>query len=696
MCTIKYCSKFNTRYEVYIRNTSLSLLMSRAGTALRPKTISGGTTLSKIQNQIQDGEYNTTIYTLIKNHDYTDAIDILLQQYESSYSKSRATLSLLGYCYYHIEEFAKASEMYGQLVEFYPSVEEYAIYYAQCLYKAGMYIEAQTSCVNIESEQYGHKIKKLQATISYEMDELQQAQHFLEQCIVDDSDLIVLQGCVCFKLGKYEEALSHFQKAVNSLGAKPHLMYNLALMNYKLGHYEIALQHINELIKIGAKEHPELAIGSMTDGIETKSVGNTQSLRETALIEAFNLKSAIKYMLKNITGAKEALTDMPPRDESELDPVTLHNSALVNMDEDPTTGFKKFNYLLQNPPFPPETFQNLLLFYIQFKYYDLTADVLAENSHLSWQYLHQENQILYDFLDGMITTQTSPAEGYHKFNMLATKHIEGLRKLTKKVQDSKNSEDKIILKKTIAEYDKALEEYISVLMAQANIYWNLQNYPMVEKIFRQSAEFASEHECWKLNVAHVFFMQGTKFREAIRYYEPIVENYHDNLLDCSAIVLANLCVSYIMTSMNEKAEEIMQHLEREEEKLSISQPDKQPLHLCIVNLVIGTLYCSKGNYEFGINRIIKSLEPYHKKIMTDTWFYAKRCLLAFASAISKHLTSIKQSSKLELIMFLDQAELYGDKIPAFIPLDPTETSDKIKTVKEEVRILKKMFIVLFE
>lgn len=51
-------------------------------------------------------------------------------------------------------------------------------------------------------------------------------------------------------------------------------------------------------------------------------------------------------------------------------------------------------------------------------------------------------------------------------------------------------------------------------------------------------------------------------------------------------------------------------------------------HLCIVNLVIGTLYCSKTNYDFGVGRIIKSLEPLQKKLNTDTWFYAKRCFLA--------------------------------------------------------------------
>jgi tetratricopeptide repeat protein 30 len=48
-------------------------------------------------------------------------------------------------------------------------------------------------------------------------------------------------------------------------------------------------------------------------------------LRETALIEAFNLKAAIEYSIKNFASAKEALVDMPPRGENELDPVTLMN-----------------------------------------------------------------------------------------------------------------------------------------------------------------------------------------------------------------------------------------------------------------------------------------------------------------------------------------------------------------------------------
>ena len=64
----------------------------------------------------------------------------------------------------------------------------------------------------------------------------------------------------------------------------------------------------------------------------------------------------------------------------------------------------------------------------------------------------------------------------------------------------------------------------------------------------QAAEFCSEHEVWKLNVAHVFFMQETKFKDSIRYYDPIVKRLQESLVDVTAIVLANLCVSYIMTS----------------------------------------------------------------------------------------------------------------------------------------------------
>lgn len=60
---------------------------------------------------------------------------------------------------------------------------------------------------------------------------------------------------------------------------------------------------------------------------------------------------------------------------------------------------------LSRPPFPAETFGNLLLLYVKYQYYDLAADVLAENKKLHDTHLGKE---LYDFLEAVILTQSSP------------------------------------------------------------------------------------------------------------------------------------------------------------------------------------------------------------------------------------------------------------------------------------------------
>jgi len=218
------------------------------------------------------------------------------------------------------------------------------------------------------------------------------------------------------------------------------------------------------------------------------------------------------------------------------------------------------------------------------QYYDLAADVLAENAHLTYKCL---SPYLYEFIDAKIIQQTSPEEAFRKLDEIATHHTEKLRKLTKQVQEHRQNHDDEAVKRVVEEYDETLECYVPVLMAQAKIYWDKDDYQQVEKIFRKSVEFCSEHDTWKLNVAHVLFMQETKFKEATGFYEAIVKKNYDNLLGISAIILANLCVSYIMTSHTEEAEEIMKKIEKEEEEISYDDPDRKLYHLCIVNLVIG-------------------------------------------------------------------------------------------------------------
>lgn len=141
----------------------------------------------------------------------------------------------------------------------------------------------------------------------------------------DSAEMIIAQGCLLFKEEKFEEARQKFQDAMNMTGYQCDIAYNIALCYYKLKQLAPSLKHIADIIEKGVREHPELGVGSNSEGVEVKSVGNTQTLRETALIEAFNLKAAIEFQMKNIPAAREALLDMPPRNEDELDPVTLHN-----------------------------------------------------------------------------------------------------------------------------------------------------------------------------------------------------------------------------------------------------------------------------------------------------------------------------------------------------------------------------------
>ena len=391
--------------------------------------MAGGAAGGAYLNQIQDGQMTTTVYTLIREEKFQEAVQVLSNQLQN-FPRSRAALSLLAYCYYHLQDFNASSEKYEQLCRLFPEVDDYKFYYAQSLYKAAAYEQATRACVSIENEAYQQKKLHLQAAIEYEQDDLPSCKASLEQCLPDDPDTIVGLAAVLYKEGDYEGAKNKFEAAIQQLSYQPELAYNIALCYYRMKQFGPAMKHVADIIEKGVREHPELSVGSTTEGIDVRSVGNSVVLKQTALIEAFNLKAAIEYVMCNFPASKEALTDMPPRSDEELDPVTLHNRALMHMEEEPTEGFKKMNWLVGQPPFPPETFGNLLLLYCKYSYYDLAADMMADNTSLTFKYLSPD---LYSFLDATILLQSSPHEAFHKFDGLAQRHVEVLRKLTKQV-----------------------------------------------------------------------------------------------------------------------------------------------------------------------------------------------------------------------------------------------------------------------
>jgi len=74
-------------------------------------------------------------------------------------------------------------------------------------------------------------------------------------------------------------------------------------------------------------------------------------------------------------------------------------------------------------------------------------------------HFHLFFQYLFDFLDALIMQQTSPEDAYNKFDELASKHTETLRKLTKQVQEARQGHDDEMVKKAVTDYEDVLERY---------------------------------------------------------------------------------------------------------------------------------------------------------------------------------------------------------------------------------------------
>lgn len=648
-------------------------------------------------HRLPEGKATETVYGLIRDGKHDACVEMLTAELADA-PTSRPALSILGHCHYHLGEFDLAAQMYERLSRLRPEDASVKLYHAQSLFKAGARADAARAAKSVDDPNLETQVARLLAHIAFEEDEVAECRAYLAKCPADDPDVLVDGACCDLKDGRHDAARAGFENARVAGGYQPDVAYNEALCAYRARRYGPCLKHLAEIIERGVREHPELLVGAVTEGEDAPSVGNTPALRATFLVEAFNLKAAVEFAMKNHDEAREALTDMPPRAEEELDPVTLHNVALMHMDTDPADGFDKLNFLVSSPdsvPAPPECFANLLLLYVSpaHGFFDLAADVLAEHPVLAKKHLSAD---AYEYLDAVIAGTRAPEEAFRRLERAANAKAEEMRGLAKSIQDARLRRDAERVKGLAARYDDALEAYVPFLMAQAKIYWDRAHYAQVEKIFRRSAEFCSEHETFRLNVAHTYFMRSLRsddtFGEAIEYYEPIVRAKVESgdVLSVTAIVLANLCVAYIMTSRNEDAESLMRRVEKEESAQARRDPARPRFHLTIINLVIGTLYCAKGNYEFGISRVIKSLEPYEEKLEADTWFYAKRCFLSLLEGTAKRLVAAKDETVRESFAFLAAAERHGRAIAA---TEETE-GERARTVASEARALRHMLIKL--
>ncbi|CDW60992.1 tetratricopeptide repeat protein 30A [Trichuris trichiura] len=597
------------------------------------------------------------VYTLIRNGQFNEAAQLLNRQLNvdhavttciipQSFLKSftfqnRAALSLLGYCCVQLHNFIGASRCYSHLVLSYPHSERYrqAILFllyklmlsmvtAMCYYKIHMFDDAAKACGHLAIPDLNSDMHKLMAAIKYDINDLPSSKAYLSQCSNDDKDNEMNWGCICFKEENFETALQHFITTAKRGGRTLDLLYDLAVCYYKLKQYSQAMRYIEEICERHAAEFLQPDTRFSAEGTEVHYAGNKGMLQQSVLIEAFNLKAAIEFKLKNCISpwkshsmhsvlylnAAQAIANMPPREATRLDAITLHNEALVKMANEPMEGFAKLQFLCGQTRFPPEALVNLLFVCCK---YGVGSQMLITSTgacchviHLFWLPFNQghvyvkqverydsksvlppltlELRILkyeHDFIAAIIMQPQSPEESLSKIETLVEQQGDILQRLEEQLSAAQQANDEDVRSKIAETYNEALQLYLPVLMEQAKMYWDKKNYRQVEKIFQHSADFCGNYDSWKLNVGHTLFMQQTKYKEAAGFYETLT-------LDSSAIVLANLCVCYILMNQNEAAEELMRKVEKEEDKLLLTDPDQRLFHLCIINLVIG--------YENGI------------------------------------------------------------------------------------------------
>lgn len=141
--------------------------------------------------RVPDGQLTATVYGCIKESKYNEAIAVLEPELDN-FPDSRAALSLLGHCYYYIGQFEQAAAMYDRLTKLLPDNEDYKLHYAQCLYKAGSYLESQKAAAKVEGSE--KEVSLLQMAAAYEQEDMATCKRLLDRCPDSDADAMVNRG----------------------------------------------------------------------------------------------------------------------------------------------------------------------------------------------------------------------------------------------------------------------------------------------------------------------------------------------------------------------------------------------------------------------------------------------------------------------------------------------------------------------
>jgi len=619
----------------------------------------------------------------IENEDFKSAIDKLTKKLSSG-ENPRAVYSLLGYCHFQIGSYKEAINMYDYLSKAYPDYQEYKLYQALCLYKTGKLELAGRIAESIDDPSITASVDQLKAAISFGKHNYDETREHLKRAKKKDISGVINEGCILFKEKKYPEALKKFCDGMKAImGYHNKLYYNIALCYYRMEQYDEALKYI-KIIVVKSKD----VIRKQTEGEEEKKCNEkvVHEIKQSGIIEASNLRAAIEYERGNVEKAKKILKDLSTiltKVGVQKDPTTYHNEAIVGVNDNCAESISKLNELLNSPEAPPETFQNLIHLYCKYRFFDFANDMLVTKPQLASKYIKPDE---YDYIKALIQEEKNPEEAIKQYDNIITNYKKELDKLAKKLEQSGGDANKSITN----ERKSIVERLVCVLSNKARIYWEKKDFARTEEVFASLEDYCKDNEVFNMNMGHSLFMQKGKHVKAADYYEEIVERHKDNLNEVDIFVLANLSLCYIFMEENDKAEKLLATIKKHESDAILKNPGTVLFHHCSVKLVIGTLYCSKGNFEFGLNLIIKNLYPIEEKLGTDTWHYVKRCLLSFIEQLTKKQIKLNDPTFIgNLISFLEEVQTHGKNITTIICPNTEQKKEKC-TVAYEADYFKKI------
>ncbi|GAB5367451.1 hypothetical protein AAMO2058_001231200, partial [Amorphochlora amoebiformis] len=471
----------------------------------------------------------TLIYSLIKNRQFVEAIEIIRAL--SGKINPIAALSLVGYCCYHLKDFFGAANAYESLcsVSSEPDLHRYRKYQAQCLIQLG-YIKGAYELCQLIPLQYQSSLGSLYVAM------LRSGKWprgvLVPKHLENEPEYIYLKAIERFESGDFKAART-ISSIVESKRLALDIRYLEAVSNYAMKNYTRGLECM-DCSRTARRESllSEISTVSAASVPEDDDDSGTES--KFLRLKMLNLKGAIYYQTGEVSGFKEAVESLRKFDDNKS-PVLHHNLALLTVETDAWEALRRWASVADRLPYP--ALSNMVILCLQNMEYHLAQEVITKYSS-AWGLVVRD---LREMLEAIVLSYLDPQRGA---KVLESKSIQLLSELKAGPKTSVRGPTR----------DLAIKfKFIPTMMAHSRIFWEKKEFSKIESLFQRSAHFCSGDRVWRINLAHVFYMQD-RHRAAARMYREALEEEHE----WSGIMRANLCVSYLMSGERRKAEGIIE------------------------------------------------------------------------------------------------------------------------------------------